>query len=106
MPATLEGVESTKQGKEGSATPEGQNAKRGPLKNPSVRCTSGLGSRLTRYEAKLLANSYHGLIKDLRRGNNCKAKLKKPKIRCNHLTPIERSRERHLVISLHLNNFS
>ena len=106
MPATLEGVASTKQGKEGWATPEGQNAKRGPLKNTSLRCVSGLGSRLTQDEAKLLANLYHGLIKDLPRGNNCKAKFKKPKIRCNNLTQIERSQERHLVISLHLNNFS
>ena len=64
MPATLEGVASTKQGKEGWATPEGQNAKRGPLKNTSLRCASGLGSRLTRDEAKLLAHLYHGLIKD------------------------------------------
>ena len=106
MPATLEGVASTKQGKEGWATPEGQNAKRGPLKNTSLRFANGLGSSLTLEEAKLLANSYHSLIKDLPRGNNCKVKFKKPKIRCRSLTPIERSRERHLIISLHLNNLS
>ena len=75
MLATLEGVASTKQGKEGWATPEGQNAKRGHLKNTSLRCANGLGSSLTRKEAELLANLYHGLIKDLSRGNNCKAKI-------------------------------
>ena len=60
IPATLVGVASTKQGKEGWATPEGQNAKSGPLKNTSLRCAIGLGSSLTREEAKLLANLYHG----------------------------------------------
>ena len=106
QPPYLEGVASTKQGKEGWATPEGQNAKRGPLKNRSLRCASGLRSSLTQEEAKLLANLYHGLIKDLPRGNNSKAKFKKPKILCNNLTLIERIRERHLMISLHLNNLS
>ena len=90
QPPYLEGVALTKQGKEGWATSEGQNAKREPLKIDSLRCASGMRSSLTREEAKLLANLYHGLPKDLLRGNNCKAKFKKPKIRCNNLTPTER----------------
>ena len=64
--------------------------------------SSTAGLSLTREEAKLLANFYHGLINDLPRGNNCKAKFKKPKIRCNNLTPTERIRERHLMIRLQL----
>ena len=76
------------------------------FKNTSRRRANGLGSSMTREETKLLANLHHGLIKDLPRGNNCKAKFKRPKIRCKGLTLIERSRERHLTISLYSNNLS
>ena len=67
---TPDGVASTKQVKEGWTTPKSQNAKRGPLKNTSLRCANGLGSSLTQQVAELRANLYQGLIKDLRSGNN------------------------------------
>ena len=98
------GIDKTRQ--RGLGHPRRPKCKKRAFKNTSLRCADGLGSSLTLEEAKLLANSYHGLIKDLPRGNNCKAKFKKPKIRCRSLTPIERSRERHLIIRLHLNNLS